>query len=108
MPPWFVCRASVVRMPCLRGSYAVPPWFVCRASVARIPCLHRSYPVPRSLVSRALAMAVVRFRQGFLALLGKMPRLGSGGLAVELHQVAVDGSAHLAFRGLLKISQRGL
>ena len=51
-------------------------------------------------------MAVVRLRKGFPPLLGKMPRLGSGGLAVELHQVAVDGSAHVALCGLLQIGKR--
>ena len=29
-----------------RGSYTVPPWFVYRASVVRIPCLRGSYTVP--------------------------------------------------------------
>ena len=50
---WFVSRACVVRIPCLRGSYPVPAWFVSRACVVRIPCLRGSYPVPAWFVSRA-------------------------------------------------------
>jgi hypothetical protein len=33
--PWFVYRAYVVRIPCLRGSYTVPTWFVYRALFRR-------------------------------------------------------------------------
>ena len=105
VPRSLVYRSSVARIPCIHRSYPVPPWFVSRASVARIPCLATSYPVSPSLVCSALAVAADRFRKGFLALLGKMPRLGGCGLAFELHEVAIDGSTHLAFRGLLKLSK---
>ena len=121
MPPSLASRGSIARIPCLHRSHPVPPSLASRASIARIPRLRGSYPVAPSLVSRAslpripspwfvcraLAVAADRFRKGFLALLGKMPRLGGCGLAFELHKLAIDGSAHLAIRSVFKLRKSG-